>query len=73
MNKTERQNRKNKSTRNRHNGRINADKQHVLDNGLPFFTANGQEYRAILSKYVIPNTLHPDEPFEGIKSRIVKV
>jgi len=39
----------NKSTRNRHTGRINAYKRRILELGKKFLDSNGKEYRYIES------------------------
>lgn len=43
------------STRNRHNGRINAYKQGILDKGKMFTDSKGSLYSAVDCSVMIPN------------------
>jgi len=78
MRKSERAKRNAKSTRNRHNGRINADTEMVLARGKDFQTSDGKDYRALINKTIITGgTLSTDEdgvitPEFIIKTRIVR-
>ncbi len=50
-----------KSHRNRHNGKINAAKQQVLDKGESFIDSNGKSYTALISKKRIIGDLYNDD------------
>ena len=60
------------SKRNRHNGRVNAWKQFILEKGRTFQTADGRQYKALFNN---PEVDEKGQPLPGqlIKSIIVRV
>lgn len=57
MQKAKTASRKAESTRNRHNGRVNAAKQHILDKGETFIDSKGVMYSAVPKRRWIQDTM----------------
>ena len=72
MRKTETARRKAMSTRNRHNGKLNAWKKYVWQKGETFATTDGVQYRALMGMVRIDSEGKP-LPGQAIKSSIIRI
>lgn len=86
MRKADTLKRKAASTRNRHNGRINAAKQHIMDKGQSFQMSDGSIYSAMVRKRwiqdqmaflkdsdgAVTDMLDPSAGWEHVSASIVK-
>lgn len=64
-----------RSHRNRHNGRINDAKRHVIEHSesQDAQASDGTTYRILVSRSHVPNMMDPTQPYTLVKSQIVRV
>lgn len=64
-----------RSSRNRHNGRVNYDSKMLMinKNTERFKDARGVSYFALPERFRVVDPINPKEFIEGLKSRIIKV